>query len=48
MVIEAGRLCMIMRGVEKQHFPTVTTSILGAFRVCVCAAPTADVLMAIG
>jgi GTP cyclohydrolase I len=32
VVIEARHLCMMMRGVEKQHSAAVTSSILGAFR----------------
>jgi GTP cyclohydrolase I len=31
-VIEARHLCMMMRGVEKQHSSTVTSAMLGAFR----------------
>ena len=32
VVIEAQHLCMIMRGVEKQHSAAVTSSMLGCFR----------------
>jgi len=32
VVCEARHLCMMMRGVEKQHSGTVTSSMLGAFR----------------
>lgn len=32
VVIEAKHLCMMMRGVEKQHSSTITTAMLGAFR----------------
>ncbi len=32
VVVEARHLCMMMRGVEKQHSQTVTSSMLGAFR----------------
>jgi len=32
VVIEARHLCMMMRGVEKQHSGTVTSAMLGAFR----------------
>lgn len=32
VVIEARHLCMMMRGVEKQHSMAVTSSMLGAFR----------------
>jgi GTP cyclohydrolase I len=32
VVIEARHLCMMMRGVEKQHSATITSSMLGAFR----------------
>ena len=31
VVIEARRLCMMMRGVENQHSSTITSSMLGAF-----------------
>jgi GTP cyclohydrolase IA len=34
VVIEARHLCMMMRGVEKQHSATVTSAMLGAFRDC--------------
>ena len=32
VVIEARHLCMIMRGVEKQHSSAVTSAMVGAFR----------------
>ena len=32
VVVEAKHLCMIMRGVEKQHSVAVTSAMLGAFR----------------
>ena len=32
VIIEAFHLCMMMRGVEKQHSYTITSSMLGAFR----------------
>jgi GTP cyclohydrolase IA len=32
VVIEARHLCMMMRGVEKQHSAAVTSHMLGAFR----------------
>ncbi len=32
MVIEARHLCMVMRGVEKQHSEAVTSAMLGVFR----------------
>jgi GTP cyclohydrolase I len=32
VVIEAQHLCMIMRGVEKQHSIAVTSSMIGAFK----------------
>jgi GTP cyclohydrolase I len=31
-VVEARHLCMMMRGIEKQHSAAVTSSMLGAFR----------------
>ena len=34
VVIEARHLCMMMRGVEKQHSAAVTSSMLGCFREC--------------
>jgi GTP cyclohydrolase I len=32
VVIEARHLCMMMRGIEKQHSSTVTSAMLGGFR----------------
>src|SRR5664279_4495084 len=32
VIMEARHLCMMMRGVEKQHSATVTSSMIGAFR----------------
>ena len=32
VILEAQHLCMMMRGVEKQHSHTVTSAMLGAFR----------------
>lgn len=32
VIIEAFHLCMMMRGVEKQHSNTITSSMLGVFR----------------
>ena len=32
VVVEARHLCMVMRGVEKQHSTTTTSAMLGAFR----------------
>ena len=32
VIIEARHLCMVMRGVEKQHSSAVTSAMLGAFR----------------
>jgi len=32
VVVEARHLCMMMRGVEKQHSSAVTSAMLGAFR----------------
>ena len=34
VVVEARHLCMMMRGVEKQHSSAVTSSMLGCFRDC--------------
>lgn len=34
VVIEARHLCMMMRGVEKQHSSAVTSHMLGLFRTC--------------
>jgi GTP cyclohydrolase I len=32
VIVEARHLCMVMRGVEKQHSEAVTSAMLGAFR----------------
>jgi GTP cyclohydrolase I len=32
VVLEAKHLCMMMRGVEKQHSSMVTSAVLGSFR----------------
>jgi GTP cyclohydrolase I len=32
VVIEARHLCMVMRGVEKQHSSAMTSAMLGCFR----------------
>ena len=32
VIVEAKHLCMIMRGIEKQHSSAVTSSMMGAFR----------------
>jgi len=32
VLVEAGHFCMMMRGVEKQHSSTVTSTMLGHFR----------------
>jgi GTP cyclohydrolase I len=32
VVVEARHLCMVMRGVEKQHSATITSAMLGSFR----------------
>ncbi|MND03012.1 GTP cyclohydrolase 1 [compost metagenome] len=32
VLVEARHFCMMMRGVEKQHSGTVTSTMLGAFR----------------
>src|SRR5207302_9021274 len=32
VIIEARHLCMVMRGVEKQHSQAVTSAMLGVFR----------------
>jgi len=32
VVVEARHLCMMMRGIEKQHSSTVTSAMLGCFR----------------
>ena len=34
VVVEARHLCMMMRGVEKQHSAAITSHMLGAFRDC--------------
>jgi GTP cyclohydrolase I len=32
VIVEARHLCMMMRGIEKQHSSTVTSAMLGCFR----------------
>ena len=32
VIVEARHLCMVMRGVEKQHSVAVTSAMLGCFR----------------
>ena len=32
VVVEAKHLCMVMRGIEKQHSSAVTSAMIGAFR----------------
>jgi GTP cyclohydrolase I len=32
IILEAQHLCMMMRGVEKQHSATVTSAMLGVFK----------------
>jgi GTP cyclohydrolase I len=32
VILEAQHLCMMMRGVEKQHSSTVTSAMLGVFK----------------
>ncbi|MFB3139554.1 MAG: GTP cyclohydrolase I, partial [Candidatus Acidiferrales bacterium] len=32
VIVEARHLCMLMRGVEKQHSTAVTSAMLGSFR----------------
>ena len=32
VVIEARHLCMMLRGIEKQHSSTVTSAMVGCFR----------------
>jgi GTP cyclohydrolase I len=32
IILEAQHLCMMMRGVEKQHSSTVTSAMLGVFK----------------
>lgn len=34
VVVQARHLCMMMRGVEKQHSSAVTSHMLGTFRTC--------------
>ena len=34
VICEARHLCMMMRGVEKQHSGAITSAMLGAFRTC--------------
>jgi GTP cyclohydrolase I len=46
VVVEARHLCMMMRGVEKQHSSTTTSSMLGEFRLN--AATRAEFLSSVG
>jgi GTP cyclohydrolase I len=46
VIVEARHLCMMMRGVEKQHSSTTTSAMLGEFRLN--AATRAEFLSAVG